>query len=526
MFKVVTPIAIVLVLTLASHSAQAGCDFYAAPDLLGDAQGGPTGVAGADGTSAEPFVMADFWDRGFALPGATLCLKDGIYRGADSMLDVTPNTSGALGNPITIRAVNDGGVFIDGEDLRRPFRLRWSNYWVLEGFNVANSSAFAVSIGGDISGTRIHHVTVRRVVAWDALITNGSSNNFHVWGIDYADDVLLEDVAGFGTGRKVFTVYRSRRVTMRRAFARWEGSGGGSAIPISCIYRSYDVICENNIAVWTAEQQPSIGVPSGGRGALAMDWLAYGDESWAADGDLNFDPKNAQMRMLGNIAIVPADLPDDPGSMPPTPLTPASATWMAYIKGVEYINNVAISNRNDMPLWRVEGCIDKPSAGAFCDWAIGLDETEAPLIARHNTGWGGNNLSKFTGWTVDDDRLEVAYGDPPPDVFQGTMGATVCHRYVDGELRDGTGVSAAEPLWPWPMNERILAATTAAVGHSPEDVTARIEGLLGPIPAACSAVAVPTGSGWGIAALALLLGAVAAITAPRARPALDIPAAE
>jgi hypothetical protein len=39
MFKVVTPLAIVVVLMLASHNAQAGCDVYAAPDLLGDAQG-------------------------------------------------------------------------------------------------------------------------------------------------------------------------------------------------------------------------------------------------------------------------------------------------------------------------------------------------------------------------------------------------------------------------------------------------------------------------------------------------------
>jgi hypothetical protein len=58
---------------------------------------------------------------------------------------------------------------------------------------------------------------------------------------------------------------------------------------------------------------------------------------------------------------------------------------------------------------------------------------------------------------------------------------------------------ASEPLWPWPMNDRIKAATSIAGAYAgpclqcsggrltrkPTDLTAIIESLLGTIPSAC-----------------------------------------
>ncbi len=513
----------VAVVFLVISSEASACDHYAAPDGSGDAMGGPLGVALAPGTEAQPMLVSDFWNQGLAIAGATLCLKNGIYRGADSMIAPPLSTDGALGAPITVRAQNDGEAFIDGDDLYIPVHIRSSSHWLLEGFNAGNGSTTVIGISGEANNPahRDSGITIRRVVAWDALISNGSSNNFHVWGISYMDDALLEDVGGFGTGRKIFQIYQSRRVTLRRAFARWEGSGGGSAIPISCLYRSYDVTCENNIALWTAEQQPSINVTSSGRGALAVDWLTTADESWADDGSTpNFDPKNADLRLLGNISIVPATVPNNPGVAPAAPLIPSGSIWLAYMKGIEFIDNLAIANRDDMQVWRILGCQDNVPAGADCDWAIGQDETEAPLVARHNTSWGGNGISTFGGWTVNEDKLIVDYGDPAPNVFTGTQGAQVCHRYEDGVLQDGSGATTTQPLWPWPMNERILAATTLAAGHSAEDVTQRIETLLGPIPSECRAAAVPAMNGPGIALLiASLIAAAWLLTAksPRSR---------
>ena len=61
----------------------------------------------------------------------------------------------------------------------------------------------------------------------------------------------------------------------------------------------------------------------------------------------------------------------------------------------------------------------------------------------------------------------------------------ICMRYEDGEL-------TTTPLWPWPMNDRIKEARALA-GRPVVDVTATIEALLGPIPAACR-----TGGGGGL----------------------------
>ncbi len=50
-------------------------------------------------------------------------------------------------------------------------------------------------------------------------------------------------------------------------------------------------------------------------------------------------------------------------------------------------------------------------------------------------------------------------------------GADITHRYENGVLTD-------QPLWPWPMNQRIIDAMELA-GYEPVDVTATVYGLAG-----------------------------------------------
>jgi len=71
--------------------------------------------AGSGGTCTfgSPCQIASFWS--IAAPGNMLCLKDGTYQGADSMINPTSGLSGVSGNPITIAALNDGQVRIDGQ---------------------------------------------------------------------------------------------------------------------------------------------------------------------------------------------------------------------------------------------------------------------------------------------------------------------------------------------------------------------------------------------------------------------------
>ena len=68
-----------------------------------------------------PFAVGDFWDD--AQPGDTLILLDGFYTGPKSMIKPPENLSGTRDSPITVRALRDGKVTIDGKRVLRPIML-------------------------------------------------------------------------------------------------------------------------------------------------------------------------------------------------------------------------------------------------------------------------------------------------------------------------------------------------------------------------------------------------------------------
>src|SRR5688572_30442984 len=74
-----------------------GCDYYASPTGTGNGL-----------SSSTPFRISKFWS--VAAPGKTLCLLDGTYTGADSMINPPDNLNGTANAPITVRALNDGKV--------------------------------------------------------------------------------------------------------------------------------------------------------------------------------------------------------------------------------------------------------------------------------------------------------------------------------------------------------------------------------------------------------------------------------
>ena len=184
-----------------------GTAYYASPE------------GGGDGTSADtPFKIADF--NAVAQPGDTLLVLDGTYVGVESMIQLEPPLNGLKGSPITIRALNDGQAIIDGQGQHQPINIS-SDWIIVEGFNAhsagrqpqSNAGMSVVSIWGG------NNNVIRRVVAWDA-----AEGNTNVFGVHRGSDNLLEDVAGFGTARKVFSTAKDgNRTTIRRCFARWEG---------------------------------------------------------------------------------------------------------------------------------------------------------------------------------------------------------------------------------------------------------------------------------------------------------------
>ncbi len=101
------------------------------------------------------------------------------------------------------------------------------------------------------------------------------------------------------------------------------------------------------------------------------------------------------------------------------------------------------------------------------------------LSARNIASLGGGGAEIGKDWQTRDvlERPAPASADQGETIFVRPKGPDLCHRYIDGARTD-------EPLWPWPMNQRIIEATHQS-GRGPVDVTATMEALLGPIPSPC-----------------------------------------
>jgi hypothetical protein len=435
----------VLCLRASSLSAQSvsRCDAYASPDGKGD------------GKSAEtPFRVERFWPS--ARPGATLCLLDGTYTDAGSMIDPPlAGRSGTPGQPITIRALHDGKVFIDGQGKRFPVRLLRKDWFVIEGLNACCSSGTVVGL--DHSS----HNVVRRVAAWDA-----AEGNNDIFGIHNGEHNLLEDVAGWGVARKVYqSSQHGNFTTIRRAWGRWEGSHViGPKMVYTLAYNNYGMLVENALGTWSGERMKEsyvlldyYGKPWAGGGAgtyqdhdVDQPYAVFGMDALKGD-------KRANARLLGSIAYITAG----------DAYKPSRLVFVTKLDSIEIADTLAYVEPGAYPWVKTFGLHGLPGS--------------TNLVARNITSIGGGGTAIQSDWTTRNvlkgDSLAV-YG-PGENAFKTTRGANLCGRYVDG-------TRTSEPLWPWPMNQRILDATLQS-GRKPVDVTATIEKLLGKIPPGCRA---------------------------------------
>src|SRR5262249_3754455 len=206
---VLTTVASVATIMMGSTAALAlQCDYYAAPDGRGDGR-----------TPLTPSTIERFWS--LATAGKTLCLKDGTYQGDRNMITPPAGLSGTPGRPITLRALNDGAVTIDGQFVLQPITLTNNNWLELQGFNAKSSVYSVMALHGSFSNN-----TFRRLVLWDApMQKNVSIVENDCSGV--STNILFEDVALFGTGRKMIVgggCVSSDSWTFRRLWARWEGS--------------------------------------------------------------------------------------------------------------------------------------------------------------------------------------------------------------------------------------------------------------------------------------------------------------
>ena len=114
------------------------------------------------------------------------------------------------------------------------------------------------------------------------------------------------------------------------------------------------------------------------------------------------------------------------------------------------------------------------------------------LIARNLTGIRTASSTFASDWTKSS-IFEGSSLSSVGNVYNKASGSNLCYRYKDRTL-------TTEPLWPWPMNQRIKDAMVES-GRASVDVTKTVESMLGSIPSACttsgdtSTVSIPTAPG-------------------------------
>ena len=168
--------------------------------------------------------------------------------------------------------------------------------------------------------------------------------------------------------------------------------------------------------------------------------------------------KNADIRLLGSLAYIQS-----------TDKYPASqAVYVTKLDSVEIKDTAAyIAPGTNLSVRPFGLC-------GFASPAVAKN-----LRASDVTSFGGAS-SIYSQWT----KSNVWSGSSPSsyasgeNVFNTSRGANLCSQYKDGNLTN-------QPLWPWPMNQRIKDALVQS-GRASVDVTATIQKLFGTIPAACT----------------------------------------
>jgi hypothetical protein len=458
-----------LFLLLGAGSAWAQpCNYYASPHGRGD------GLA-----EASPFKIADFW--AVARPGTTLCLIDGAYRKADSMIVPFPGLSGTKGHPITIRALNDGAVTIDGQFVHTPIRLRQNAWFVIEGVNAQSGKPLVVWLARGSDNN-----VFRRLVAWDATINENNS----VIGVHGSVGNLFEDVAAFGTARKVFSnSQRGDNVTCRRCWFRWEGSIFGASVGVTMLYNSTGGIFEDMLVTWSGESMPQTYMnvapavhmtnfePHGPAGILGVDRIDA------------VPPKHANIHLRGSIIYTKAT------DRIPTTVVGGGAAGAVFprfwVFGASSITLQHVVSVMAPAHPRFDDLFGFSLTRKPQNCAVRRAQCEDPVInntATNITSIRGHGDVFHEDWKIMKKSVGRSHTEVESPWTATDAGANLCYRW-------GT----TTPLWPWPMNERIKAATEAAgsyTGPCPgcvggraartrTDVSADIEQLLGTIPKHC-----------------------------------------
>jgi Concanavalin A-like lectin/glucanases superfamily/Putative Ig domain len=480
--RLILALAVLMLGVVGSVGAQT-CTRYASP------------TGGGDGMSqGSPYTLHDFIFSSPA-PGSVLCLLDGTY--TQDGIDIGATPSGTAGSPITVRALNDGGAFIDGQHNHRTLFLNGTSYWTIIGIDFGNAG------GPNEDGASLysaHHITLQRVCIWNAGVpTAGVYTNQHTLANWNSHDLLLEDICAFGWGRNTYINFESatKDNVLRRLWLRWDGypDGAGASCPGGTIQSEYHTSFSNDI------HENIIAIFSGG--LYKTLYSGPGDPN-----HMNGFPCESLGAGTGTRAgVVPAD---------------QGAHWNGYIGYGYPDNNDIISANNNLgwanrwaPIFFQDLFSDSRfgRAGAnqlninlyACDrgdpnaddQSIGSDCSlfhADRLTSIRNSDQSSTMAPSSASATNLNDCTSLG---ACPNFYTGTSpstGSRACFEYQNGTL-------TSTPLWPWRMDDRIKQALaragigptltgTAGPGYAANTVTSEIVARYGAVPSQCSRAAV------------------------------------
>ena len=454
-----------------------GCTHYASPNGTGNGL-----------SISSPFKIANFWNVQ-NIAGKKLCLLDGTYKGQDSMIHPPEGLSGTQGNPITVSALHDGDVDIDGQGQRGAVYLDGNNNWfVLEGFNAHSAQSTGCCEASVIRIYKSNHVTIRRVIGWDA-----ADGNATIFNSAYSKNLLLEDIAGFGVARKIAGAGGHPGGTpdpdnwnnvLRRVYARLEYNTWGGQVGITKGYNSNGNIVENSILTLSGHFTKEQNTVSSG-----SNWGIHDDRGWdernnvygsivyrTADQSISGSDTETLLNAGGvNVTIRDVLIAVEGNASSYGVLLRKTATlnsgrqagydarYLTFLGGpgvqVQPASDSIISNIIVTGATWDQECASYPdycvsATGIFTpiaswgpiDYVMAYNNTKNWNVAPiHNSTENPNLIGRFGNL--------LQYGTATrPTVNGQPVGAQIACRYENGVLTN-------KPLWPWPMNERIRIAT-------------------------------------------------------------------
>ncbi len=398
--------------------------------------------------------------------GQTIALVDGTYS------ELIVNAACSSANPLTIRAVNDGKVFFNGQNTNRPCNISNSSWVNVEGIVCHHSENMVFGIQNS------SNIKLSRVSAYQA----GPDYADHVFEIYRSNHITLEDTAATGRGRNMYLAYESSFVTFRRCWGRYSENGNNNTgADFMQIYGSSDSLIENCVGTRR---------PSGILVDINQYWYATWNGSYRVDRNrtfgsvfyghdyhgLNVISANGQLHgnSVENSVFVGNNTTQGFG-------TPYTGIFQRVDDGfimnrLTLVNHqMAVSQSHDSsnPSFTINGSLKNTS---ILNSSIGINRAqESSISLDHQYNNFFNVATRYSGTTQGTGETSInpnydtaKYGKGaylfPPSALKGKgengadIGAEVLYQTVNG-------VSNGKTLWPFPMEDRIQSETQSILGE-------------------------------------------------------------